>query len=655
MRIRSKLIVLSIFALAGVLAVLVALSAARIIETRSQAEVLRVVKLQGYEWVTARTNGLRVMLGGRAPDESTRFKALRAAASVVSPERLIDDITVSDPDSVEPPRFSVEVLRNDEGISLIGLVPASAPQGKIAASVARLAEGVPVTDMLERANYPKPEGWDEAIRYGLDALSWLGRSKISIAADEVRITAISDSRKHQRKLESALQKGRPEGVEVVIDISAPRPVITPFTLRFVIDSDGIRFDACSADTEAARTRILAAARDVGLVGQASCTIGLGVPTPNWATGVDVAIRKLAEIGGGSITFSDADVALVALDSATQAVFDRVVGELETALPDVFSLKAVLPEPVKVDGTGDNPEVAEFVATLSPEGLLQLRGRIRDERSKAAVTSFAKAHFGADAVYAATRVDGALQADWAVRVLTGLEALAQLKRGSLVIQPDFLEIRGVSMMENARDEVSRLVSANLGAEANFTMDVAYEAPPVVPLDAPQDPKVCASAVNDILALEKIAFAPGSATIAAGGFSTLDKLAEALAPCAEVLMEIAGHTDSQGREVMNLNLSQARADAVLNGLMARDVLVTNLSARGYGETRPIADNGTEEGREANRRIEFTLIEPPAAAPSEQDTGPDAGTAGAVATHAATPTQQDNAADAAQTSAEEPDANE
>ena len=58
-------------------------------------------------------------------------------------------------------------------------------------------------------------------------------------------------------------------------------------------------------------------------------------------------------------------------------------------------------------------------------------------------------------------------------------------------------------------------------------------------------------------------------------------------------------------MNEQLSQARADAVLNAIMARRVLVSNLSARGYGESRPIADNDTEEGRELNRRIEFRLV--------------------------------------------------
>jgi OOP family OmpA-OmpF porin len=74
-----------------------------------------------------------------------------------------------------------------------------------------------------------------------------------------------------------------------------------------------------------------------------------------------------------------------------------------------------------------------------------------------------------------------------------------------------------------------------------------------------------------------------------------------------MEIGGHTDSQGREEMNQQLSKQRADAILDALQSRRVLTGNLTTKGYGEERPIADNDTEDGREANRRIEFTLVQP------------------------------------------------
>ena len=69
-------------------------------------------------------------------------------------------------------------------------------------------------------------------------------------------------------------------------------------------------------------------------------------------------------------------------------------------------------------------------------------------------------------------------------------------------------------------------------------------------------------------------------------------------------------------MNEQLSQARADSVLNAIMERRVLTSNLTAKGYGETRPIADNDTEEGREANRRIEFKLVAPVEAAEAGQE---------------------------------------
>jgi OmpA-OmpF porin, OOP family len=64
-------------------------------------------------------------------------------------------------------------------------------------------------------------------------------------------------------------------------------------------------------------------------------------------------------------------------------------------------------------------------------------------------------------------------------------------------------------------------------------------------------------------------------------------------------------------------------VLNAIMARRVLTSNLSAKGYGESRPIADNATEEGREANRRIEFRLILPEDLA-SPDDLPPEDGAA-------------------------------
>jgi len=89
-------------------------------------------------------------------------------------------------------------------------------------------------------------------------------------------------------------------------------------------------------------------------------------------------------------------------------------------------------------------------------------------------------------------------------------------------------------------------------------------------------------------------------------TITAIAKILNRCRDAWFEIGGHTDSKGSELLNKNLSQSRADAVLDALLARNLLFGDLTAVGYGESQPIADNATEEGRQKNRRIEFKLRE-------------------------------------------------
>ena len=610
--------------LACILALLSAMLAANAIESRSRADVARVLELNGHGWAQVGVDGLQVILGGTAPDEATRFQALTAAGTVVDAARIIDRMEVADPNAIEPPRFSVEILRNDRGISLIGLIPAAIDRDRMVATIRDLAGGAEVTDLLDMADHPPPPGWSAALAYGLDALALLPRSKISIAADRVAIRAISDSPEDRRRLETALSRKAPEGLATTIEITAPRPVITPYTLRFLIDEDGPRFDACSTFTPEGRARILAAARAAGLQGEADCTIGLGVPSPKWDDAVVTAIGRLAELGGGSVTFSDADVTLVAAPGTAQERFDRITGDLKAELPAAFSLHAVLPPP-PADDAGRAEEPPEFIATLSPEGDVRLRGRIADARTRSATEALARALFGSDRVRGALRPDPELPAGWSGRVLAALDALAQLNSGSASVQPDLVDIRGVSGNRDARADIARILSQKLGDSEDFRITVTYDEHLNPKIDIPT-PEECVARINKVLAVQQITFAPGSAEIDEVARASIDRIAEIMKQCLDVPMEVGGHTDSQGRESMNLALSQARAEAVVNALLARRVLVSNLRARGYGETRPIADNSTEEGRNRNRRIEFRLIDPDA--PEEQAEAPAADGAAAPA---------------------------
>lgn len=606
-RLSTNTLALLAFLAAAALMTTVAFAAALVIEYRTEKVVSYKLAEENIDWVTLRADGLQLELAGTAPTEAARFRAVNLVGSLIDSARIRDQLDVTPTSAVKSPDFSVQMLRTEDGIQLIGLMPSKPGDGgmtkaALEEAVAEISPDLEVLNFLETANYPPKETWGPALDFGLTALGMLERSKVSVGEAVVEVTAISDSEAEKAEFEAELRDIAPEGVRLVLDISAPRPVITPFTMRFVADAEGMRFDSCSADTERARRTILAAASEVGVADPGSCTIGLGTPTPRWAEAVALGIRAVAELKAASITFSDADVTLLAEASVSQSDFDKVVGELETSLPDVFSLTSTLE---KEAATPTGP--AEFTATLSEDGKVELRGRLTDAMQRSAVDAFARAAFAGADVLTATRVDETLPEGWPIRVMAGLEALAEVHHGSLLVRADTVEVKGVTGSMETRRKITQILSDKLGQGQTFKVMVRYDEAldPVAALPTPEE---CAADVNAVIAKTKITFTPASAELATTARPVLDALAAILTECPPMAMEIGGHTDSQGSEDGNKALSQARAEAVLMGLQGRRVDTSGMTAVGYGESVPIADNETEEGRDANRRIEFVLLGPP-----------------------------------------------
>jgi OmpA-OmpF porin, OOP family len=114
-------------------------------------------------------------------------------------------------------------------------------------------------------------------------------------------------------------------------------------------------------------------------------------------------------------------------------------------------------------------------------------------------------------------------------------------------------------------------------------------------------------STVRVLQQVHFAYNSATILPDSFSMLDEIAALLKASPQIKkMSIEGHTDDRGPDEYNLTLSQNRANSVRTYLVQHGIDGGRLTAHGYGKLRPIADNGTDEGRQANRRVEFKIIE-------------------------------------------------
>jgi outer membrane protein OmpA-like peptidoglycan-associated protein len=107
------------------------------------------------------------------------------------------------------------------------------------------------------------------------------------------------------------------------------------------------------------------------------------------------------------------------------------------------------------------------------------------------------------------------------------------------------------------------------------------------------------------LKGVTFLPSSATLTAEAKTVLDSAVAALSGQADLKVELGGHTDSQGKDAANMALSQKRAESVRKYLIDKGIDGGRLTAKGYGETQPIADNNTLEGRKENRRVELKIV--------------------------------------------------
>ena len=104
---------------------------------------------------------------------------------------------------------------------------------------------------------------------------------------------------------------------------------------------------------------------------------------------------------------------------------------------------------------------------------------------------------------------------------------------------------------------------------------------------------------------ITFATDSSDLSPAFFDVLNSVGKVLTEFDQTVVEVAGHTDSTGSDAYNQGLSERRANSVATYLRSQGIMTDRLITIGMGESRPIADNSTSAGRQANRRVEITLV--------------------------------------------------
>lgn len=269
-------------------------------------------------------------------------------------------------------------------------------------------------------------------------------------------------------------------------------------------------------------------------------------------------------------------------------------------PPVGTPGAATAPVASTDGTAQSVGAPTF-AFQNSGGKVDVSGTLATAAEKFQLLDALKSSFGTDTLNARLDVDGSVKpAPWLDR-LKGM--LPRLKADGLkfAFSGDAVKLDTTALPEAERVAVSSLFQKQL---PTLKVDGLFDRG----VEAIKELKAGYSATDLTTALNQttVRFDTGSANITRSSEEIIRQAADAIegAP-AGTRVEVGGHTDNQGDAASNQLLSEQRARAVADALIAAGVPADRLAARGFGSNRPIGDNNTDAGRAANRRIAYEVL--------------------------------------------------
>ncbi|MEM7423235.1 MAG: OmpA family protein [Pseudomonadota bacterium] len=561
----------------------------------------------GIRWARVEANGLSVFLRGHAPDKKSRTLALESAqaSASIATIRSYATATLAPPDNRGPIR--VEIHRDSGGITLIGQTASRAMRARLNDALVDRNPGVEVRDLTGIQAAQAPPGWGAEMNVAIHAASALPSAYVVMQPQQVSVEAeAEDERERDRLTRDLLERGQGR-VAVVLRLNTPDRVIAPFTFSVQKDAGaGLRVESCAVrniEEQVAVAGILSTSSTEQ--GRDTCAVGLGGPTGDWVGAIDAGLGALGKIASGRLEISYHGVRLIGYPPTSPSEFSTVEKSLIDALPGDFTGSAELRSDDALTRRGLG-RTRYWMNLDLVDGNLVVRGSVPDPLAQTAIATYAAARHGRDAVTLELRQNTDLPPPgWQTAILKVIEAMARTNAAHATVVDGSLRMRGsVSGPLEAAKVHSGLLAAlpDYSVRTDFRVDLAAQYAATV-----WPPARCAAELMDVVSANSIIFSTGSGAISRESIDVLDDLVETIGRCNDEPIEVGGHTDSHGSEELNLDLSQRRAEAVRDALIARGVAAERLVAKGYGEAQPIVGNDTEEGRARNRRIEFKPAHP------------------------------------------------
>lgn len=606
-------------------------------------------------WPKLTFEGRDLLIAGKADGDDEPGQAVRIANAIYG-VRVVE-VKADLLPKVEP--YTWSAVLKDDAVTLAGHVPSEKARKAIVSAARSAFPRGKVEDRMELARgNPALSDWQPAYQFAFKQLALLKGGKAALSDLTLSLDGEARNSAAYRDVKTALTTGL-KGVTLGTDGVIP-PVIEPYSWKAKLSGNEAILSGYVPNDKLRAELLASAQRAFGKTPVVDrMEPGSGAPK-EWLKAVSLAIDQLATLQEGSSELKATEISLSGTasdDDIAAATRKAFIGKMPKGYVTTEAIKGLRPAMPLI-----NPYTTRIEATTAG---IEVAGYVPSEGARDAVLKAVQSRFPGRKVSDKLQLGTGEPSGFDTCLLAAVGGLNKVGNGSVQLTGKTVELSGVTEDETlamtlpgevrnaARgvcdtkvlvrydDSNKRKAAEDAAARAKSEIEAAERArrdadaaarsaaeAEARRLASEADAKrqaadaeaqrislaeqakrneaasACERAMRSTASPGVIQFERASDVLLRDSRPVLRKLVEVAKTCENSIIEVQGHTDAEGVPDRNQPLSERRAKAVLDFLVDAGVPADRITAVGYGDTQPVADNTTAEGRAKNRRIEFTV---------------------------------------------------
>ncbi|WP_420410055.1 OmpA family protein [Hoeflea sp.] len=543
-----------------------------------------------HGWAGVALAGRDLTLQGLAPTAENQAEALEIARKTYGVRTVIDETGLL---PVQSP-YTLSLEKGENGLVLSGYAPDMATRARLITMLSETLPGIALLDQLKLAR-GAPDELTALVAFGSSVFSRFSTGLMELNGNALHISgqALNPS-DHEIALD--LLSGSPPGDGEIASLAiTPAPANGDYTFSAEVDDGQLTLSGFIPDPSSRDMLVAAAAAarsDLGVVDE--LRFASGVPEGiEWPAATRDAISLVTSFQQGRVSIRN-DRIDVSGEISDAAAFRALQARLDEGFAGGVKL-----------GTTDIglARISPFVwtASLSSKRLL-LEGYVPSEEVADELLNAARLKLGSLPIDNQMKVAAGAPGGFADAASAALQGISRLGNAVASISDTKLTLDGDAFNASAARDTRNALGMALPEPFSLSETIGQMPLPTQSLNGTE----CQQLIDRVASKNSVLFDTGEARIQYHSQGYLDRIAFLARQCPDARLEVSGHTDADGDADANLALSERRAEAVKAYMEEAGVAADRLVSVGHGETMPVADNDTEAGKAANRRIEFRIVE-------------------------------------------------